>query len=76
MAGVRLRDGVLVSSHREHPLSAPRYSWRWWGLSIVHNCFVHPWQPLADLLDLVPACRRVSRVLYWLHDHTAPVGAG
>lgn len=47
----------------------------WWAKCVVHNCLVHPMLPLADLLDTLGE-KRVSKAVFWLHDHTAPTGGG
>jgi hypothetical protein len=53
-------------------MQARRHSVKWWGL------VVHPWLPLADLLDTFPSRRakKVAAVLFAAHDNTFPEGAG
>lgn len=48
---------------------------RWWALCLFHNWFVHPIMPLADLLDELGE-KRVSGLLYQLHDKSFPEGGG
>ena len=47
----------------------------WWARCIVHNWIAHPLLPLADLLDELGE-RRVSGLLYDLHDTTCPGDGG
>lgn len=55
-----------------------RYTWKWWGLVVVHNMIVHPCLPVADLLAVLPFKRgqRLAHLLFEAHDRTAPEGAG
>lgn len=48
---------------------------RWWALCLFHNWLVHPIMPLADLLDELGE-KRVSGLLYHLHDKSFPEGGG
>lgn len=59
-------------------MQARRHSVKWWGLVVLHNCVIHPWLPLADLLDTFPSRRakKVAAVLFAAHDNTYPEGAG
>ncbi len=50
-------------------------NWKWWTLDIIHNIVIHPFLPLADVLEHC-GLKRVANLVYWLHDHTAPVGGG
>lgn len=47
----------------------------WWALCFVHNVVVHPWLPIADVLQAF-GWQRVPQFVYWVHDNTAPKGGG
>lgn len=59
-------------------MQAHRHSVKWWGLVVLHNCVVHPWLPLADVLDTIPSRRakRVAALVYLAHASTFPEGGG
>lgn len=48
---------------------------RWWLCSCVHNMLVHPWLPLADLLDELGYVA-LPQLVYWAHDVSVPEGGG
>lgn len=59
-------------------MKAARHTPAWWALVCVHNIVVHPWLPLADLLDLsgVSTLRWLAKQVYAAHDATYPEGGG
>lgn len=47
----------------------------WWCKCIVHNMIIHPILPLADALERT-RLGGFSRLMYKMHDLSAPAGGG
>lgn len=59
-------------------MQARKHSAKWWGLVVLHNWGAHFLLPFGEVLDVVPSRRskRVAQLIFDIHDHTFPDGAG